>query len=126
MKPVSAIPPGPAPAWLRGALRLTTAPIRAEQARAIGIATPWGIRTATPRWACIWRGHPEAQCRLRTIVLPAPWSGWGDPVWQALLLHSLQVFGLSPVAPEPGLLLLAERRAFAALAPPWGRMMMRM
>ena len=116
--------PPPSPSiWLRAALRLTTAPVRAEGVAAIRIAAGWVVRTAVPKWACVWRNHPDVQCRLRTIVMPEPWNGWVDPLWQALLHQRLYEFGLRADEPEPWLLGQAEREVFARLAPPWTKMM---
>ncbi|SDN55091.1 hypothetical protein SAMN05216196_101874 [Lutimaribacter pacificus] len=88
-----------------------------------GIAAGWSLRTAAPKWACVWRNHPEAQCRLRTIVMPAPWNGWSDPAWQALLHQRLHEVGLEPDGPDPRLLAQAEREILARLAPPWTKLM---
>ncbi len=108
--------------WLRVALWLTTSSVPAEGAFAV---TGWRVRTAVPKWWIVWRGHVDAQRRLCAIVLPKPWIGWDDPIWQALLHQRLHAVGLCPDEPDPRLLLQAEREIFARLAPPWTNMMAR-
>jgi hypothetical protein len=108
---------------LRAALWFTTAPLRRAEAARLRAPAGWRIRTAAPKWACVWRNHPRAQRRLRTIVMPRPWRSGFDPVWQALLEQRLHEFGLSEHEPDPRLLAQAERAFFARLAPPWTAMM---
>ncbi|AJE45854.1 hypothetical protein [Celeribacter indicus] len=119
-------PPSGPPIWLRAALWFTTARLHGGRpALPAGTGEGWTLRAAAPKWACIWRNHPQAQRRLRVIVMPRPWDGVADTAWQALLQHRLHELGLAEHGPDSRLLAQAEHDLMARLAPPWTRMMAR-
>ncbi|RJE88120.1 hypothetical protein [Paracoccus onubensis] len=109
--------------WLRAALWFTTAKLRVPGPVTNSIGHGWDIRTAAPKWVCVWHSYPEAQRQLRTIVMPRPRRGRFDPVWQALLHQSLYDFGLRRDEPNARLFAQAKSEFFARLAPPWTNLM---
>ncbi|MGX1500800.1 hypothetical protein ACSSV1_005869 [Labrenzia sp. MBR-25] len=108
-----------APLWLRAALLLTTKSMEMATA-ASELPDDWALRSASPKWVCVWRNHPETLARLRAIVMPDPWSGDRYLAWCALLHHEKHRLGLTADDADPAYLTLAERHFFRQLAAPWG------